>query len=102
MARDAETPNLLLVALPAALLLGAGVASAVQTQWFTAPSFRAIFNIAPHCTIKGEVNFITRDRVYHLPGQFYYPRVTVSLPRGERWFCSEAEARSAGWRRSRF
>jgi hypothetical protein len=102
MARDADTPNPMLVALPVALLACGGLATAVQTQWFTAPSFRAIFNIAPHCTIKGEVNFITRDRVYHLPGQFYYGRVSVSVPRGERWFCSETEARSAGWRRSRF
>ena len=29
----------------------------------------------------------------------YYERTKISPSSGERWFCSEAEARSAGWRR---
>ncbi|WP_452039054.1 sunset domain-containing protein [Aquibium oceanicum] len=36
-----------------------------------------------------------------MPGQRYYSRTWISFWRGERWFCSEAEARRAGWRRSK-
>ncbi len=99
---DEDRAGVMLLAVPAVLLACAVAGAAWSTEGFTAPSFRAIFNTAPHCRIKGEVDPLTRDRVYHLPGQFHYPRVKVSLPRGERWFCSEAEARRAGWRRSRF
>ena len=52
------------------------------------------------CTIKGNVSS-SGDRIYHLPGQALYERTRISEVNGERWFCSEAEARAAGWRRSR-
>ncbi len=52
------------------------------------------------CTIKGNVSS-SGDRIYHLPGQALYDRTRISEAKGERWFCSEAEARAAGWRRSR-
>jgi hypothetical protein len=52
------------------------------------------------CNIKGNVS--TRgERIYHVPGQKYYDRTRISASHGERWFCSEAEARAAGWRRSK-
>ncbi|WDR07570.1 hypothetical protein PSQ90_14990 [Devosia rhodophyticola] len=52
------------------------------------------------CNIKGNVS--TRgERIYHVPGQRYYNQTRISASHGERWFCSEAEARAAGWRRSR-
>ena len=52
------------------------------------------------CNIKGNVN--TRgERIYHVPGQKYYDKTRISASHGERWFCSEEEARAAGWRRSR-
>lgn len=52
------------------------------------------------CNIKGNVS--TRgERIYHMPGQEYYDETRISASHGERWFCSEAEARQAGWRRSR-
>jgi endonuclease YncB( thermonuclease family) len=48
------------------------------------------------CPIKGNV----RDgrRVYVLPWSSEYERIRVSSRRGDRWFCSEAEAVTAGWR----
>jgi endonuclease YncB( thermonuclease family) len=52
------------------------------------------------CTIKGNVND-RGERIYHLPGQRYYDRTQISPAKGERYFCSEAEARAAGWRPSR-
>ena len=52
------------------------------------------------CNIKGNVN--TRgERIYHVPGQRYYDKTRISAAHGERWFCSEEEARAAGWRKSR-
>jgi endonuclease YncB( thermonuclease family) len=53
----------------------------------------------PDCRIKGNIS--DNGRIYHLPGQTYYDRTKISPSRGERWFCSEAEARAAGWRRAR-
>jgi endonuclease YncB( thermonuclease family) len=49
------------------------------------------------CRIKGN---ISRDgkRIYHVPGQRDYAATRISSGRGERWFCSEGEARAAGWR----
>jgi micrococcal nuclease len=40
-------------------------------------------------------------RIYHVPGGQYYSRTRMDLGKGERWFCTEVEARAAGWRRSR-
>ena len=58
-------------------------------------------NTAPNgCGIKGNIN---RDggRIYHLPGQQHYSRTRIITGTGERWFCSEADAQAAGWRRAR-
>jgi endonuclease YncB( thermonuclease family) len=52
------------------------------------------------CKIKGNVSS-KGERVYHVPGQRDYARTRISTRIGERWFCSEAEARQAGWRRAR-
>lgn len=52
------------------------------------------------CVIKGNIN-TRRDRICHLPGDHYYDRTRISTAHGERWFCSEQEARAAGWRRTR-
>jgi endonuclease YncB( thermonuclease family) len=51
------------------------------------------------CRIKGNIS--TNGRIYHLPGQQHYDRTRINASRGERWFCTEAEARAAGWRRAR-
>lgn len=51
------------------------------------------------CTIKGNIN-PQGQRIYHLPSQDYYDETVISFTHGERWFCSESEARQAGWRRS--
>jgi hypothetical protein len=53
------------------------------------------------CTIKGNISIDTGERIYHVPGQKYYDATRISPQYGERWFCSEAEARQAGWRKVR-
>ena len=52
------------------------------------------------CPIKGNIGQ-SGERIYHVPGGDFYDRTIIDLAKGERWFCSEAEARAAGWRRSR-
>uniref|UniRef100_UPI004040F079 sunset domain-containing protein n=1 Tax=Nitratireductor rhodophyticola TaxID=2854036 RepID=UPI004040F079 len=52
------------------------------------------------CTIKGNIS-VRGERIYHLPHQDYYGKTWINPVRGERWFCSEADARAAGWRKSR-
>jgi hypothetical protein len=54
------------------------------------------------CRIKGNVSIDTGERIYHLPGQPYYAATRISPEYGERWFCSEAEARRAGWRKASY
>lgn len=53
------------------------------------------------CLIKGNISFETGEKIYHLPGQKYYDETTIDPNYGERWFCTEAEAQAAGWRKSR-
>lgn len=54
----------------------------------------------PECRIKGNISR-SGDRIYHVPGGEYYDATVIDPLRGEKWFCSESEARAAGWRRSR-
>lgn len=52
------------------------------------------------CRIKGNISW-GGERIYHVPGGKYYDATQIATGKGERWFCTEAEARAAGWRRSR-
>ncbi|WP_244299123.1 thermonuclease family protein [Roseibium aquae] len=48
------------------------------------------------CPIKGNIS--SNGRIYHPPWSTSYARTRIDPSRGERWFCSEAEALAAGWR----
>lgn len=50
-----------------------------------------------NCSIKGNISS-DGSRIYHMPGQRDYERTRIHPEQGERMFCSEAEATSAGWR----
>ena len=52
------------------------------------------------CSIKGNISR-GGERIYHVLGGRFYDQTRIDTSRGERWFCSEAEARAAGWRRAR-
>jgi hypothetical protein len=55
------------------------------------------FASAPEaCAIKGNIS--ANGRIYHRPGQRDYARTRINPAQGERWFCTEDEARAAGWR----
>jgi endonuclease YncB( thermonuclease family) len=66
----------------------------------TAPPTRGTAPPNPKCPIKGNING-DDERIYHVPGSPSYDATLIDESRGERWFCSEAEARRAGWRASR-
>jgi endonuclease YncB( thermonuclease family) len=51
------------------------------------------------CDIKGNIS--DNGRIYHVPGSPSYAATRIDESRGERWFCSEEEARAAGWRAPR-
>jgi endonuclease YncB( thermonuclease family) len=51
------------------------------------------------CRIKGNIS--ERGRIYHVPGSEWYDRTQIDTSQGERWFCTEAEAKAAGWRAPR-
>ncbi len=50
-----------------------------------------------NCRIKGNIS-ATGTRIYHMPGQKFYEKTGIRPEQGERWFCSEAQARASGWR----
>ena len=74
-------------------IFAALVALGVGGLWFAKHGAEA------GCQIKGNIS-LDGERIYHLPGQEYYAVARVDGA-GERWFCSEEEARAAGWRKSR-
>jgi micrococcal nuclease len=51
--------------------------------------------------IKGNISLRTGEKIYHVPGGEYYDQTVIDEAKGERWFCTEAEAVGAGWRKSK-
>jgi endonuclease YncB( thermonuclease family) len=51
------------------------------------------------CDIKGNIG--DAGKIYHLPGTSSYQRTKIDESKGERWFCTEEEAKSFGWRAPR-
>lgn len=52
------------------------------------------------CSVKGNISS-SGEKIYHMPGQHYYDKTVIDQSKGERWFCNEQEAVSAGWRKSK-
>ena len=55
---------------------------------------------AGDCRIKGNISR-KATRINHVPGGAWYAKTRIDTAKGERWFCTEAEARTAGWRRAK-
>ena len=51
--------------------------------------------------IKGNVDVHTGDRIYHVPGSLFYSTTVIDETQGDTWFCTETEAITAGWKRSK-
>ncbi len=52
------------------------------------------------CKIKGNISS-SGEKIYHVPGQRHYSITVITPSKGERWFCTETQARNAGWRKSK-
>ena len=48
--------------------------------------------------IKGNISRTGGERIYHVPGSSSYHETRIDESDGERWFCTEDDARRAGWR----
>ena len=53
----------------------------------------------PSCTIKGNISS-SGEKIYHMQGCGSYSKTIIDESRGEKWFCAEAEAQTAGWRKA--
>lgn len=96
--------NGLVMQLGMAALLGAALVGGVQQAAQPTTGFGSMVaasGLNPDCRVKGNVSINSGARIYHVPGQEFYAATRISPERGERWFCSEADARKAGWRRAR-
>ncbi len=50
--------------------------------------------------IKGNISLSSGEKIYHVPSGDFYDQTVIDETKGERWFCTEAEAVSSGWRKS--
>ncbi len=73
--------------------------SATQPPWeYRKRRWNTAVQIAPNgCPIKGNINR-KGEHIYHTPWSRHYSKTKINLSSGERWFCDEKEAISAGWR----
>jgi len=51
------------------------------------------------CTIKGNIT-AEGEKIYHTAVCSSYAKTVITETKGEQWFCSEAEAVAAGWRKA--
>ncbi|WAJ31186.1 thermonuclease family protein [Antarcticirhabdus aurantiaca] len=51
------------------------------------------------CLIKGNIS--GSGKIYHTPSSRSYEKTVIDEADGERWFCTETEAKAAGWRAPR-
>ncbi|WP_026481484.1 hypothetical protein [Ahrensia sp. 13_GOM-1096m] len=79
---------------------GAAVALAPPELNDKAADIAAAYGLRSDCVIKGNVSIGSREKIYHVPGQEYYLATNIRTKYGERWFCTEADARAAGWRKA--
>lgn len=57
-------------------------------------------SVATECDIKGNISVSSGKKFYHLQGMPEYEITQIDIFRGERYFCSEAEAIASGWRKA--
>lgn len=62
------------------------------------PKCTQVTNTAhPTCVIKGNIRQRTGANLYRFPGCGQYNNTLVQLALGDRWFCTEQEAKAAGF-----
>jgi endonuclease YncB( thermonuclease family) len=80
------------------IILGS-ISVPVTAQAALLPRSPGVSAVVEGCNIKGNISR-NGARIYHLPGMRDYEKTRINERAGERWFCSEEEARAAGWRRA--
>lgn len=63
------------------------------------PPFTVVPKGEGHLLVKGNISSSGR-KTYHVPGQKFYEQVKIDPTKGEAYFCSEQDARAAGFWRS--
>lgn len=63
-------------------------------RWETA---QQVSSSSEGCPIKGNIS-AKGEKIYHAPWSKSYAKTRIDASKGERWFCTEAEAIAAGWR----
>lgn len=73
-----------------------------QRPWdYRAEKWASSEQTAPKgCPIKGNIS--ENGQIYHAPWSPWYTKTRINEGKGERWFCSEADAVAAGWRAPRW
>jgi micrococcal nuclease len=69
------------------------------TATVTVPETAPATGATGSCTIKGNIGS-TKEKIYHMIGCGSYTKTVIDESKGEKWFCSEQEAISAGWRKA--
>jgi hypothetical protein len=64
-----------------------------------AASSKAAVAPSTSCTIKGNIS-ATKEKIFHVIGCPNYGQTVIDTTKGERMFCSEQEAKDAGWRKA--
>ncbi|TAA53916.1 hypothetical protein [Shinella sp. JR1-6] len=81
--------TLLVAAASAVTFIATGGYALMPRHWYD-----------PACNIKGNISINSGERIYHVSGQQDYLATKISPQYGEQWFCSEEDARAAGWRKA--
>lgn len=55
---------------------------------------------SPKCSIKGSINPATKEKTYTYPGCDRYSLTVIEKYKGEDWYCTESEAKKAGYVKS--
>ena len=80
--------------------------SSTVRQWLHLSNLRYVVPASPlvpqtppgPCRIKGNIS--ENGKLYHVPGSRSYDSTIIDESKRERWFCSEQEAKDAGWRKA--
>ncbi|MCF3638484.1 succinoglycan biosynthesis protein exoi [Rhizobium sp. TRM95111] len=80
------------------VLVVTGFAFVAADHWSGLGLVTAFRAAATGCRIKGNIGSDPADRRFFPPEHPRYAMIRIDAGHGERWFCTAAQARAAGWR----
>lgn len=60
-----------------------------------------VVSVNENCKIKGNINVQTKTKIYHMQGQRFYDNTMIKPEEGDKYFCTEQEAKEAGFVKSK-